>query len=310
MVTLLTLVLAMVEAGSVTPEIPCPDFSNNINIGCMCSLNEVNATVINCDNVVFPTFPTLPRRYFIQEFSQRNVGWQVLPSQIFTASDIPLRIVDFSHNTMRRIVERLFDGVEDTLEEINLSYNRLGDNTQPIFSSSEFQHLKQLRLLDLSYNGLKRIADNIIKGCDQLKELRLDGNSLSRVPTESLIGPDGLQTLHLQDNRIELLTPLMLATQPNLLSVNLTNNVVREVQPGAFANMTRLVLLILSKNKIERLEDQAFAGLNVLLQLSLDNNFLDSVPTRALAKLPNLKFLNLGSNRIQVQDRKMPTKLI
>ena len=45
-----------------------------------------------------------------QEFSQKHVGWQLLPAQIFTASDIPLKHVDFSHNKMRRLAERLFDG--------------------------------------------------------------------------------------------------------------------------------------------------------------------------------------------------------
>ena len=80
--------------------------------------------------------PYFSFRYYIQEFTQRNVGWQLLPAQIFTASDIPLKIVDFSHNSMRRMVERLFDGMEDTLEEIYLSHNLLGDNLSPIFSST------------------------------------------------------------------------------------------------------------------------------------------------------------------------------
>ena len=33
-------------------------------------------------------------------------------------------------------MERLFDGMEDTLEEIYLSHNLLGDNLSPIFSST------------------------------------------------------------------------------------------------------------------------------------------------------------------------------
>jgi hypothetical protein len=32
----------------------------------------------------------------------------------------PSSAVDFSHNAMRRLAERLFDGMEDTLEEIYL----------------------------------------------------------------------------------------------------------------------------------------------------------------------------------------------
>jgi hypothetical protein len=34
--------------------------------------------------------------------------------------------VDFSHNAMRRLAERLFDGMEDTLEEIYLRKGGMG----------------------------------------------------------------------------------------------------------------------------------------------------------------------------------------
>lgn len=297
---ILLAVFSRASAASSSLEIPCVEFSSAINIDCLCSLNQQNATRINCDNVVFPgDFPVLPFRFYIQEFSQRNVGWQLLPAQIFTASDVPLKHIDFSHNSMRRLAERLFDGLEDTLEEIYLSNNLLGDNLSPVFSTSEFQNLRSLRVLDLSHNGLTGIADNLIKGCEGLKELRLDGNWLKRVPSEALKGPAALQNLHLEDNVIDKLSPLVLATQPKLLSVNLTNNLISDVQSGAFANMTRLVRLILTKNKISSLEDGSLQGLVNLVELDLSNNFLSKVPMVALAALTNLKFLNLGSNKIQ-----------
>ena len=158
------------EAGAETIEIPCVEFSSAINIPCQCSLNKINATRINCDNVVFAgDFPVLPLRYYIQEFSQKNVGWQLLPTQIFTASDIPLKVVDFSHNSMRRLAERLFDGMEDTLEEIYLSHNMLGDNLNTVLSTDEFKNLAFLRSLDLSYNGISGISEDLIDGCEQLK---------------------------------------------------------------------------------------------------------------------------------------------
>ena len=64
--------LAIFQAGPVSAklasiEIPCVEFSSAFNLPCLCSLNEVNATRINCDNVVFPgDFPVLPRQYYIQ----------------------------------------------------------------------------------------------------------------------------------------------------------------------------------------------------------------------------------------------------
>ena len=97
------------------------------------------------------------------------MGWQLLPTQIFTASDIPLKLVDFSHNSMRRLAEKLFEKMEDTLEEVYLSHNLLGDNLNTVFSTDEFHDLKFLRVLDLSYNGISGISENLIKGCEQLK---------------------------------------------------------------------------------------------------------------------------------------------
>ena len=50
-----------VLAASSSLEIPCIEFSAAITVDCLCSLNQENATRINCDNVVFPgDFPVLP----------------------------------------------------------------------------------------------------------------------------------------------------------------------------------------------------------------------------------------------------------
>ena len=82
-------------------EIPCPEFHPRLTIPCLCGLNEINATRINCDKAVFTEFPVLPHRFYIQEFSQRNSGLQTLGAQLFTASDLPLTKVDFSHNSLK-----------------------------------------------------------------------------------------------------------------------------------------------------------------------------------------------------------------
>ena len=150
-------------------EIPCVEFHPRLTIPCLCGLNEINATRINCDGVAFAEFPVLPYRFYIQEFSHQNAGTQTLGAQLFTASDLPLTSVDFSHNQLRRLTERLFDGVEDTLEVIKLGDNLLGDNLDPVFTSGEFKNLKFLRQLDLSYNKLRVIEEGLLDGCTQLK---------------------------------------------------------------------------------------------------------------------------------------------
>jgi hypothetical protein len=173
------LALALLIAAPISAQkwhsgdsVPCNEFNRLMRLpaGCMCGLDGSNGTEIDCDNVVFVgDFPLLPFRHRIHAFRQRNVGHQSLAAQIFTASDIPLKRVDFSDNELARLSERIFDGVEDTLEEIRLGGNRLGDQLNPIFSTNELRNLKKLRLLDLSRNQIKGIEDGILTGCVALR---------------------------------------------------------------------------------------------------------------------------------------------
>jgi hypothetical protein len=64
---------------------------------------------------------------------------------------------------------RLLMGLQTTLQELRLADNLLGDNLNPIFSTSEFHGLGQLRLLDLSGNLIKGIEEGILKGCENLQ---------------------------------------------------------------------------------------------------------------------------------------------
>lgn len=57
---------------------------------------------------------------------------------------------------------------QDTLIELRLTDNLLGDSLNPIFSTVEFQTLGNLQVLDLSGNKIKAIEEGILKGCTKL----------------------------------------------------------------------------------------------------------------------------------------------
>lgn len=109
--------------------VPCEDvFRGSAHkLPCLCSRDptDLEGHTIDCDHVsFFGDFPALPFRQNIVEFRQRFAAINNLEPQLFTASNIPLKVVDFSHNSLRRLMERLFDGVEGTLQELNLGHNR------------------------------------------------------------------------------------------------------------------------------------------------------------------------------------------
>lgn len=136
----------------------------------------------------------------IVSISQRNSGYNALPGDLLN-SDLNLRKLDLSDNSIHKLMGRLLR-VQTQLEELRLADNLLGDNLNPIFSSNEFHGMKQLKLLDLSRNGLRSLEEGIFKGCESLEQLYLDGNNLTTVPTISLKGLGSIRVLSLSGNNI------------------------------------------------------------------------------------------------------------
>lgn len=122
--------------------------------------------------------------------------------QTFGQLKLPIEELDLSNNLIRRIPDKAFEGLKDSLNELRLANNLLGDNLNPIFSTAELHSLKNLRLLDLSGNKIKLIEEGVLKGCMDLKEFYMDRNSLTAVPVSSLNGPSALRHLSLRQNYI------------------------------------------------------------------------------------------------------------
>lgn len=98
--------------------------------------------------------------------------------QALASYGLPLRSVDFSGNSLRRLTERVLLGLQSSLVELRLADNLLGDTLNPIFSTSEFHGLSHLQLLDLSGNKIKAIEEGILEGCENLQvNHKTTGNS-------------------------------------------------------------------------------------------------------------------------------------
>ncbi|XP_013788059.1 chaoptin-like [Limulus polyphemus] len=277
----------------------CEDMIRNARLPCICTIDLENGTSINCDEVFFfGDFPILPYRHRIHSFSQRHAGLQNLEAQLFTASDVPLKVVDFSHNLLRRLTERVFDGIENTVEEIYLSHNLFGDQLNPIFSTNELQGLPQLRVLDLSANHLRDLNSDIFRGLDKLEELNLGQNELFTIPASSLQGLLALKTIFLQENGIKQLPQRSFPNLPTMKLLNLTGNDISYIQDGAFVTLSGLETLLLSSNRLDSLPSEAFVRLDKLHTLDLSDNYFTLVPLRSLMKLVRLKKLILHSNNI------------
>ncbi|KAJ0177709.1 hypothetical protein K1T71_006582 [Dendrolimus kikuchii] len=283
--------------------VPCSELNDDLRYPCRCRVQVDRALqlriLMNCDRVVFPgDFPTLPYGAPIISFSQRWAGQQTLPTQIFSSYGLPLRELDFSHNSLRRLPDRLLAGIKGNLTKLVLADNLLGDNLNPIFSTAELHNLPALEELDLSGNNIRGIEEGLLIGCDVLKVVRLDRNNMNSVPSSSLNGPQSLRVLSLRENRIALIRQASFVSQKTLEEIDLHANMISAIEGGAFLGLTDLQILDLGRNRLSKFNSDVFQGAENLEKLDLSENFITDFPTVAMKTISGLKQLNLSSNMI------------
>ncbi|XP_066952356.1 chaoptin [Macrobrachium rosenbergii] len=294
------LVLALVGGTAWGQTGPCSAVDEQLTLPCQCTVSNQNEISINCDNVAFPRdFPLLPFKMNIVEFTQRNAGIQALRGQLFTASELPLRKVDFSRNTIRRLNDDVLDGLEDTLLELRLDHNLLGNIRNPVFSSSEIAKMVSLQTLNLAHNYLRELDTGMLTPLVNLEVLHIEANNFAAVPSAALRGLTNLKVLTLQENDIDQVKNSSFVETPGLLFLNISHNRIVNIKDGAFQELTALITLDVSYNRLSKLDSRVFGGMTSLEELDLSSNFLTEIPADALKELVNLRILVLHDNLIQ-----------
>jgi len=134
-------------------------------------------------------------------------------------------------------------------------------------------YLKHLEILDLPYNYIEKIPDDIEK-LENLRYLSLYGNEIPQNIAE------WYGTLH----KLTLLEYLELSSMK-----------IRNV-PAQFGYLKNLRYLDLSDNNIKRLPDE-IGNLRNIEYLDLSNNKINSLP-ESIGNLKNLRYLNISRNNI------------
>ncbi|XP_045485175.1 chaoptin [Pieris rapae] len=289
------------------PWVPCSELNDDLRYPCRCKVQVDRALqlriLMNCDHVVFSgDFPPLPYGAPIVAFSQRWAGQQSLPTQIFSSYGLPMKELDFSHNSLRRLPDRLLSGIKGNLTKLVLADNLLGDNLNPIFSTAELHNLPSMEELDLSGNNIRGLEEGLLIGCNVMKILRLDRNNMISIPSTSLNGPLSLKLLSLRENRIALLRHASFLSQKTIEEIDLHGNTISSIEGGAFISLTNLQTLDLGRNKLSKFNSDVFQGIENLEKLDLSENFITDFPTVALKSFTSLKHLNLSSNMITNLD--------
>ncbi|EGO00435.1 hypothetical protein SERLA73DRAFT_160301 [Serpula lacrymans var. lacrymans S7.3] len=108
-----------------------------------------------------------------------------------------------------------------SLERLYVGENRLTDEALPPLTI-----LKELRVLNLSFNEIKQVPPSFLKNLVKLEELYLSGNNLTSIPIEDLHRLQNLTVLFLNGNQLQTL-PRELVKIKNLSVIDVGSNLLK-----------------------------------------------------------------------------------
>ncbi|KAI0355695.1 L domain-like protein [Trametes cingulata] len=115
-----------------------------------------------------------------------------------------------------------------TLPALASSLERLyvGENSLTADSLHPLALLKELRVLNLSFNNIQQLPSSFFRNLTQLRELYLSGNDISAIPTENLQHMTNLEVLFLNGNKLQTL-PREISKLTKLSVMDVGSNVLK-----------------------------------------------------------------------------------
>jgi len=278
-------------------------FGSTPDVCAQCKCTEADPYTIDCSDLsltsTYAASETWPQnKTNIQLNYEQNSLVQVAPLPALDIRDISfqhndvtgiedgafqalpyLRRLDLSHNKLTResLTERTFRGqfsADDyqpiPLQVLDLSYNNIHSIYEEVFS-----HFSSLLELDLSHNDLAVLDSHTILAITylpKLRTLRLAGCGLQTLPLGLLHSLITLRTLDLGENQLNAV-PQDLYNSHAIRSLRLDGNPIKVVDEDSFNGMTQLETLNLSSMpELEYIGERSFSTLVELKTLRCRNN--------------------------------------
>jgi hypothetical protein len=136
-----------------------------------------------------------------------------------------------------------------------------------------------VKLLDLSFNKLTTLDNNIFNNLINLQELYLGYNKLTHLDKDIFKNLTNLQYLSLRNNKLTHLDKDIFKNLTNLQKLFLYNNNLTHLDKYSFKHLDNLQVLNLFNNKLTHLDKDIFINLTNLKKLDLETNKLTSLPS-------------------------------
>lgn len=204
-----------------------------------------------------------------------------------------LKYLDLSRNLLSSLNPDAFTGLENSLNSLDLSQNRITNLAGPPLT------LVSLERLDLSDNHLTDISRNSFNMLVSLKHLNLSRNiHLSLLPATVLHKLEKLESIDLDFAGVKSLSPEFFSKCKALKFIQLGHNSISDLNESVFANMPNITVIDLSFNNITTIKPGAFVNLMSIRKLFLKHNQLSSFKGEFFNTGTSLEVLDISENQL------------
>ncbi|XP_014224745.1 chaoptin isoform X2 [Trichogramma pretiosum] len=300
---LATLILMIWTSMARMHELPVqypPCFFNPL---CTCSKVIPDLGIVTCFNVPMPRIPHPINASKVFMLQLENNGLRSIQPQFLINTG--LYKLQIKHNPLSDIPDEAFLGLERSLWELELPYNRLVR-----VPSKSFRHLQKLRLLDLTGNQISHIAADNWRGLENsLQILKMGRNSIDKLPADAFAGLTYLEYLDLRANSLKEIDPSVFRDgMAHLMQLYLNDNQLNRIPYSQLSSLKRMRVLDLSYNRISRMIhpqlDAEIRGVQMSLDvLRLDYNQIDQLPPGSFQHFFKVNRTYLNGNPIQIIEQ-------
>ncbi|KAG5672545.1 hypothetical protein PVAND_002666 [Polypedilum vanderplanki] len=210
-----------------------------------------------------------------------------------------LKTINLQNNGITWIHLRTFSSGLLSLQNLDLSRNRISDAGMV---GRAIKDLRNLEVLNLSYNFIEILSEASFVDLPSLKELRLDHNLLQELHHGAFHRVPSLKVVHLENNRLRHVHPesFLMSSGRGVEFVHLQNNDLDRISEvrSILDALPTLRYLDLSYNKLTEIPFGSLRGHATLEQLQLDNNDLRLIERDALMAMPSLRELRMRNNSL------------
>lgn len=165
----------------------------------------------------------------------------------------------------------------------------------PTYLCENFSNIEEIELSNVI--ELEIIDGNSFKTCKNLKKLDLRWNKIKKLPENVFASLSKLEYLGLYDNELTKLDKNSFANLTNLRELYLCNNYLKFLPDGIFAPLINLEVLFLRYNELTKLHYSWFGDtIKKLNRFNFDSNNITAIDKRIIDNNPELMVIEGTSN--------------